>query len=344
MSATLYTRLLRKHQRRSFLAIACSGFAPVGASANQSALDPASSHAEGIAILWWYMLYGAVAIFVGVMAILAIGLWRARSGKAKPLSATASRNLVLVAGVAIPLATVIALVGGSLALGNDIDSKPPEDALTIRITGWMWWWQVEYLDEGGHTTATTANEIHIPVGRPVHFELRSADVIHSFWVPQLQGKTDMVPGITNHSWFTANRAGTFRGQCAEFCGKQHALMAFVVIAQPEDQFAQWLSHQSRSASPPQTAEQRRGQEVFMAAGCSACHRIRGTAADGSTAPDLTHIASRETLAAVTVANDRGHLTGWVGDPQSIKPGAFMPAFGLPSEDFNSLIAYLESLH
>lgn len=324
-------------------AICLLAFSSARALAAQSALRPASAHAEGIAILWWVMLVGAVIIFAAVMLILALGQWRARRGRAGSLGASASRNLVVIAGVIIPLITIIALVGGSLALGNSITSTPPENAIRIRVTGWMWWWEIEYLDDEGNVVAATANEIHVPVGQPVHIQLEAADVIHSFWVPELQGKTDMVPGIVNDSWFTATKAGVFRGQCAEFCGRQHALMAFLVIAEPPEDYAQWLAHQKVSAAVPETPQQRLGQKVFMEAGCQHCHRIRGTAADGDSAPDLTHFATRRTLAAVTIPNNRGHLTGWIADPQSIKPGVFMPGFSLPSDDFINLTAYLESL-
>lgn len=325
----------------AWVAMCVGSLFSVHTHANQSTLTPVSAQAEGIATLWWWMLYGACAIFVAVMAILALGLWRSHTGR--PLSANASRNLVLVAGVIIPVVVIITLVGGSLMLGNAISSTPPADALKIRVTGWMWWWEIEYLDENHKVIATTANELHIPVGRPVHILLESADVIHSFWVPQLQGKTDAVPGMVNHSWFTADRPGVFRGQCAEFCGAQHALMAFLVVAQTPAAFEQWLAHQQSDAVKPESPLQRRGLQVFTAAGCQHCHSIRGTKATGDTAPDLTHLASRSTLAAVTLDNNRGHLSGWVADPQSIKPGAFMPALDLDATDFNRLVAYLESL-
>lgn len=338
----------RRHRSLTDLPAACmaicmAGFVSVRTYANQSALKPASTQAEGIATLWWIMFYGACAIFIAVMAVLVLGLWRSHTGHNQPLSHYASRNLVLVAGVIIPVITVIVLVGGSLMLGNAISSTPPADALKIRVTGRMWWWKIEYLDEENNAIATTANEIHIPTGRPVHFLLESEDVIHSFWVPQLQGKTDMVPGMTNHSWFTADTPGVYRGQCAEFCGEQHALMAFLIIAQAPEEFEQWLAVQQSDAAEPENELQRRGQLVFMAAGCQICHSIRGTSATGDVAPDLTHIASRRTLAAVTLENDRGHLSGWVADPQSIKPGSFMPAANLSARNFNSLIAYLEHL-
>lgn len=316
--------------------------APVLAQAQQSALKPASTHAENIETLWWIMLYGAVAIFLATMLVLAIGLWRARRPGAQALSEIASRNLVIAAGVAIPLLILIVLVAGSLILGRSIAAKPPGNALTVVVTGWMWWWQIDYLDDSGELVATTANEMHIPVGRAVEVRLASADVIHSFWVPELHGKTDLIPGVINSSWFTAEQAGVYRGQCAEFCGVQHALMAFLVIAQPEAEFEHWLERQAEPAESV-FGEARRGQQVFLEAGCADCHSIRGTAADGDIAPDLTHIASRRSLAAVTRPNNRGHLGGWISDPQSIKPGNFMPRTLLEPDEHAALLHYLETL-
>lgn len=314
------------------------------AHAQQSALEPASEHAEGIEILWWVMFYGATAIFLAVMLLLAIGLWRGRRPGATALSEVASRNLVVAAGVAIPLLILVVLVGGSLLLGRSIAVKPPDNALTVVVTGWMWWWQIDYLDEEGAVVATTANEMHIPVGRPVSLQLTSADVIHSFWVPELHGKTDLIEGSINTSWFTAEHAGVYRGQCAEFCGVQHALMAFLVIAEPQEEFQAWLDQQAQPYEPPDSQQIRLGQEVFLSAGCADCHTIRGTAADGDTAPDLTHLASRRTLAAASRPNTRGHLGGWISDPQSVKPGNFMPRTLLEPEEHRALLDYLESLH
>lgn len=313
------------------------------ASAQQSALNPASDHAKGIEVLWWAMFYGSVVIFVAVMLLLAIGLWRARGVKARALSAVASRNLVLAAGVAIPMVILIVLVGGSLLLGRSIAAKPPENALTVVVTGWMWWWEIDYLDGDGRVIATTANELHVPVGRAVVVLLTSADVIHSFWVPELHGKTDLLPGVVNRSWFTVERTGVFRGQCAEFCGMQHALMAFLVIAEPEHEFDQWLERQARPAVAPTTPQAALGQEVFLREDCADCHTIRGTAADGEFAPDLTHFGLRRTIAAASRPNNPGHLGGWISDPQSIKPGVFMPRTLMEPEEHAALIDYLESL-
>jgi cytochrome c oxidase subunit 2 len=309
----------------------------------QSPLQPASAHAEGIATLWWMMLAGASIIFIGVMTLLAIGLWRAREGGDRHLSALASRNLVITAGVAIPLVVLITLVAGSLLLGRTITAKPPDNALTIAVTGWMWWWQFDYINERGELIATTANELHVPVGRPVSLRLTSGDVIHSFWVPELQGKIDLIPGTINTSWFTANRAGIYRGQCAEFCGVQHALMAFLVVAEPKEEFRRWLNRQAEAAASPVSAQARRGQEVFLSSSCAGCHTIRGTSASGDLGPDLTHFGSRKTFAAASRPNTRGHLGGWISDPQSIKPGNIMPRTLLESKELTSLIVYLESL-
>ncbi len=313
------------------------------ASALQSALAPASAQAEGIARLWWVMLWGGTAIFIAVIALLAAGLWRSRHTGGLPLSRLASRNLVIAAGVAIPLAILIALVAGSLLLGRSIATSAPANALHIRVTGWMWWWEVEYLDESGRVLATTANELHVPVGRPVRLSLVSGDVIHSFWTPPLHGKTDLVPGTVNSTWFTASQPGTWRGQCAEFCGTQHALMGFVAMARPAAEFRQWLENQSRPARPPATPQARRGLGVFLDAHCAGCHTIRGTPARGELGPDLTHVASRSTLAAAARPNTRGHLAGWISDPQGIKPGNRMPRTPLEPAELHSLLAYLEQL-
>lgn len=328
---------------RIFVASATCLYAGV-CSAQQSALDPASAQAEGIALLWWSMFYGGVIIFIAVMGLLGYGLWSAHRNDDKPLSEVASRNLVIVAGVAIPLLVLMCLVGGSLLLGKTIASDAPANALNVRIVGHMWWWEIEYLNEEGRVIAATANELHVPVGRPVNILLTSADVIHSFWVPELHGKTDLVPGIVNDSWFTADRAGVFRGQCAEFCGVQHALMAFLVIADPPEKFDQWLDSQRQDALAPATPNAERGQQVFLSSGCAQCHTIRGTPANGELGPDLTHLAERETIAAASRPNTRGHLSGWISDPQSIKPGTYMPRTLLPPEALNDLVIYLESLN
>lgn len=282
-------------------------------------------------------------IFIGVMTILAFGLWQGRQANRASPGYVASRNLVIAGGIALPLLVAIFLVGGSLKLGAALHANPPPDAIRIEVTGWRWWWEIRYLDAQDRVIAVTANEMHVPVDRPVALTLESGDVIHSFWVPQLQGKTDLVPGTVNTSWFEADEAGTYRGQCAEFCGVQHALMAFVVIAESQAEFSAWLQNQRQPAAAPLTNDRQAGLDVFMQHGCASCHTIRGTEAVGILGPDLTHLSSRKTLGAATRPNTIGHLGGWIIDPQSIKPGNLMPATSLEAEELNALTAYLQSL-
>jgi cytochrome c oxidase subunit 2 len=202
---------------------------------------------------------------------------------------------------------------------------------------------VRYQDPAPSRSFSTANEIHIPVGRPVELTLRSIDVIHSFWVPNLHGKKDLIPGQVNTLLLQADRAGVFRGQCAEFCGLQHANMALHVVAEPQEQFAKWQAQQRRPAPEPANDAQRRGREVFMASSCVLCHKIGGTMAGGVTGPDLTHVASRLSLAAGTLPNTRGHLAGWIVDPQMHKPGNNMPPNLLSPGDLQALLSYLDTL-
>lgn len=317
---------------------------PLSYAQSQSAIQPATEQARGISYIWWSMFWVAVVVFVAVMLLLAWGLWRGKSKKPTQLSYLASRNLVIVAGIAVPLVTVICLVGGSLMLGRSLSASPPDNALEVRITGWMWWWQIEYLDENSNTIATTANELHVPINRPIQVYLESGDVIHSFWVPQLHGKTDLIPGRTNSSWFEVDVSGTFRGQCAEFCGLQHALMGFLVVSEPQAEFDAWLANQQAPAQPPENNEVLAGQRVFFEAGCHQCHTIRGTDAAGTAGPDLTHLASRQSIASVTRKNSRAHLGGWVADPNGIKPGAKMPMSQLDAKELSDLLDYLQSLH
>ncbi|MCW8193918.1 cytochrome c oxidase subunit II [Proteobacteria bacterium 005FR1] len=322
--------------------LSCVMASTARAQNEQTVFEPVSDHAEGIVWLWWAMFWVGAVIFLAVMLLLAVGLWRARRPNSG-LGESASRNLVIAAGVAIPLVILLTLVGGSLMLGRSIAADPPPNVMRVRVTGWMWWWQVDYLDQDGKVIASTANEIHVPVGRPVEVQLISADVIHSFWVPQLHGKTDVMPGQLNSTWFTAEKAGVYRGQCAEFCGVQHALMAFLVIAEAETDFRRWLERQAAPAEMPENPRARFGLEVFLDRGCASCHTVRGTDAQGNIGPDLTHLASRRTLAAVTIPNTRGHLGGWISDPHSVKEGVFMPRTLLEPEELTALTVYLETL-
>jgi cytochrome c oxidase subunit 2 len=244
--------------------------------------------------------------------------------------------------VAATVATVLVFVAASYWIGRELVAQPT-GPLRIDVTAQRWWWDVRYQDPVPSRGFTTANEIHIPVGRPVQLTLRSADVIHSIWVPNLQGKKDLIPGQANTLDLQADRPGVFRGQCAEFCGFQHAHMALYVVAEPADQFALWQERQRRPAPEPTTEQQRKGRDVFMASSCVLCHAINGTRAGGVSGPNLTHVASRLSLAAGTLPNSRGHRAGWIVDPQLRKPGSNMPPNLLRGDELQALLSYLDIL-
>jgi cytochrome c oxidase subunit II len=262
---------------------------------------------------------------------------------APPLNAEVRKAVAVSAALALTVVTLFVLLVGDFLTGRRIDALGDPDARTIQVTGHQWWWEVRYPDPVPANVVTTANEIHVPVGRPVRFELNATDVIHSFWVPNLHGKTDMIPGHTSYSVVRADREGTFWGQCAEFCGHQHANMRFQVVAEPEERFRDWLAAQRRPAVVPTTPGQKRGHDVFMAGTCANCHAVVGTPAAGRVGPDLTHLASRLRIAAGTLDNTRGNLAGWVTDPHGVKPGVRMPPNPVAPADLHALLDYLESL-
>ena len=244
-----------------------------------------------------------------------------------------------VAISAIPI--LVALVWTMVALANTA-GPPSNPALTLDVTGHQWWWEVQYDSADPSQGFLTANEIHIPVGETVLVRLHGGDVIHSFWVPKLTGKTDTIPGQTNYSWIRADHPGLYRGQCTEFCGYQHAHMSLEVIAQNRDDFDKWRAAQLAPAASPTTPEQQRGEQLVEYR-CGSCHEVRGTLAGARSAPDLTHIASRRTIAAGTLVNNPGNLSGWIEDPQAIKPGALMPNQLLSAQELSDVRDYLETL-
>lgn len=308
-------------------------------------VDPAGPQAERIDLLTRLFTGLGVAVFLTVSGFLLYAVWRGRKREESAGGPEVERTLTLWVGGAVGVSTLIllGLLVANLAVGRSIASFGAGDALTIRVTGHQWWWEVEYLDPEPSRRVITANEIHIPVGRLVRLEVGSVDVIHSFWAPNLHGKVDLIPGYRNTTHLRADRAGVYHGRCAEFCGLQHARMDFRVIAEPPDRFAAWYEGQLRPAATPATPQQQAGQQVFLSRACALCHTVRGTAAGSQVGPDLTHLATRSTLAAGTLPNTRGHLAGWVVDPQRIKPGARMPPNQLTADELHSLLAYLESL-
>jgi cytochrome c oxidase subunit II len=289
------------------------------------------------------MYLTSAIVFVLVVAALVWATFRRRRGEERTDERDRSmRTPVIVATAATAIILFVFLVL-DLSVGRAITRNPGPEALQVRVTGHQWWWEIQYRDSLPQNWATTANEIYIPVGRPVLFELRSADVIHSLWPPNLNGKRDLIPGNENSIWFQADSAGVYRGQCAEFCGHQHAKMAFLIIADPPDTFSAWLVRQRDTAMTPTDSLTLRGQEVFLASSCVMCHAIGGTPAGSRIGPDLTHLASRRTIAAGTLSNTRGNLAGWIVNPQAIKPGVKMPANNLKPDDLQALLTYLESL-
>ena len=243
-------------------------------------------------------------------------------------------------GVGISTLVLVATTIRTMKTLADVVSPPREAKLTIEVTGHQWWWEARYFSEKPAEIFTTANEIHIPAGEPVRFKLIGGDVIHSFWVPALAGKTDTIPGQTNITWLQAERPGVYRGQCTEYCGKQHANMAFFVVANEPARFEEWRQKQIAPAAP--SADVAQGLSAFQTR-CGACHTVRGTPAGGKVGPDLTHVMSRGTIAAGTLPNTPGHLTGWIANPQGVKPGNHMPQIDMSGADLNAIRTFLQTL-
>jgi cytochrome c oxidase subunit 2 len=306
----------------------------------QSALEPAGRDAERIADLFWWMAAGGGLIWFAIIA-LSIYILHYKAGTAH--SEGAARTLILGGGVIVPTVVLAALLAYGLSLLPRVLALPAEGGLVVVVTGEQWWWRVRYMLPGGETV-DLANELRLPVGQRVEVRLASPDVIHAFWVPALAGKMDAIPGRINRIALEPTRTGVFRGACAEYCGASHAHMAFHVVVTEQPAFEEWLRRQAQPSAPPADAWLQRGRDTFAANGCGACHTVRGTAADGVTAPDLTHVGSRLSLAAGTLANDRGGFFRWIFDAHRYKPDARMPAFGmLPPDDLLALADYMDSL-
>ncbi|HEX4167800.1 MAG TPA: cytochrome c oxidase subunit II [Bryobacteraceae bacterium] len=319
----------------------------------QSVLDHAGPQSGSIDVLWWSFFWLLGAIFLAVMIVLLLTLTRRHPGieqeplesSHRPSEQTESRLRHVVTGATIAtLIILFVLIVASVSTGkanSELSSR--KNPLTIEVTGNQWWWQVRYVSSDPSRTLVSANEIHIPVGRPIQIRGLSNDVIHSLWVPNLNGKRDLIPSRVTTQWLEADHVGAYRGQCAEFCGLQHAHMAIWVIAEPEAKFEAWMQSQLQPAIAPLDPVKQHGQQVFMNNACIFCHQIRGTTAAGQNAPDLTHFGSRRGIAANTVPNTPGNLAGWIVDPQSMKPGNHMATIAVNSTDLQPLTEYLESL-
>ncbi len=334
---------------------------------DQHVLVPKGPQAAHIAELWW--LYASILAIVCILvwAFVLVALLRRQAGEEatkpprvdeetlseigpteRPLQALTAgaekrRAKFALAATAVAVAILFVLLIESVATSSFLAQPPNSRALRIQVTGHRWWWSVRYLDPEPSNVFVTANEIHLPIGRPVELQLTSADVIHSFWVPNLHGKRDLVPGRTSTLTLQADVPGSYRGQCAEFCGHAHAQMALVVFAEPAARFEAWRKAQLTPAAPPSNEEAKRGQQLFLSGPCVMCHAVSGTIAQSSVGPDLSHVASRSTLAAASFPNTRGHLAGWLLNAPNLKPGTAMPSLSLPSHELHALIAYLETL-
>ncbi|CAB3805926.1 Cytochrome c oxidase subunit 2 [Pararobbsia alpina] len=340
----------------AWVAVLTAGSLPQAAGAAsaplQSVLSPAGIQATRIAHLWNLTLIVCSGVFAAVLLVLLVAIVRNRrsdhrttpdlSSLAQPEGNT--RRMV-VAATLLSSVLLFGLLFADVLTDHALSTLPVANALTIEVTGHQWWWEARYPSgrNGDADHFTVANELHIPVGRPVIVRLRTTDVIHTFWVPNLHGKRDMIPGRDATIEFRADKAGTYRGQCAEFCGFEHALMAFYVVAESPAAYDAWAAHQRGAATLSAGALLQRGQQVFTSGTCASCHTVRGTSATGTLGPDLTHLMSRQTIAAGTLPNTTGNLAGWIVDAPRLKPGTTMPPNRLAPADLQALLAWLGTL-
>ena len=331
----------------------------LAATQNTSMFDPVSPPAESIRSIALLTFAITGFIFVVVEGVLLYCILRFRRGRAaettEPPQVYGSKPIEIawtVGPVLIVFVLVLVTIRALWEINVDApDPRPGDNALFVTVVGRQWWWEYTYDHYNGREYGfTTANELHVPAGdgtaaRPVYLTLKSADVCHSFWVPRLAGKTDLIPGRTNQMWFQTDAPGLYVGQCAEFCGAQHANMLLRVIVDPPDKFAKWLDHENEGAAQPPADDSRaqEGERVFLKQSCVNCHRVRGVADQGTYAPDLTHLMSRDTLASGMIPNRPEYLRKWVDNPQQFKQGCLMPAFGLTHPDADLIVHYLETL-
>ena len=311
-------------------------------------LETYGPRGQAIADLTWGLIALSVAVVLIISVLVLVGVLvrrhRGTHGAGHRLDVTRGGHGLgwMYFGLVLTTVALVGSVTWTVMTMAAISEPPAEPRLTIEVTGHQWWWEARYVGEDPSRIFETANEIHIPVGEPVRLKLASADVIHSFWVPSLSGKTDLIPGQTNLTWLQADVPGVYRGQCAEYCGRQHAHMALEVFADPPEVFEAWQDQQIASAQAPETEAAEIGQNQFILR-CGVCHTVRGTMAGGNVGPDLTHLMSRETLAAAMLPNTVGHLSGWVANPQFIKPGAKMPNLELSGPELALIRRYLLTL-
>jgi cytochrome c oxidase subunit 2 len=310
-----------------------------GCGGVQSTLAPAGREAEQIADLFWWMTAGSVIVW---LVVIGLTVYAVRAGS-EARNQRRDRLLIIGGGAVVPTVVLTVLLVYGLYPIPALLAPAPEGSLKIIVSGEQWWWRVRYFPPGGQAFEL-ANEIRLPVGEPVQFQLDSPDVIHSFWIPSLAGKMDMIPGRVTYLALQPTIIGTYRGACAEYCGTSHALMNFYVEVMRKEDFSTWLAQQSQGSQQAVEPSAARGQELFLANGCNACHTVRGTPARGVIGPDLTHVGSRLSLAAGTMPNEAEAFQRWMAHTTEVKPAVNMPAFHmLPPEDLRALAAYLEGL-
>ncbi len=303
---------------------------------------------RNVSTLTWGVLTISIIVVVIVTGLLLFATLKSWNRPASPawkerelVSRATNPVAVVYAGLILSTAVLLGVTIWTMMTLADVAAPPSKPTVSIEVTGHEWWWEIKYLSSDPSQIFTTANEIHIPVGKPVAVRLQSADVIHSFWVPALSGKTDLIPGQINKTWILADRPGTFRGQCAEYCGLQHAHMGLKIIATSKNDFEAWRKNQLQSESEKSIGSA--GQNVFMQK-CAVCHTVRGTRAGGRVGPDLTHLMTRTTIAAGTLPNRPGYLSGWIADPQHVKPGSKMPRLQIDGQQLAEVRTYLEALN
>ena len=335
---------------RIFPFLAPAALATAGCQSVPAAIfRPESPGATAIHDLSIYLLVVAGIVFLLVEVLLLTAVFRFRN-RPEEQAVQTHGNPRLETGWTVATAIVLfATLGLTVRTMGEASSVPqaalpqasawPGDTLVLRVVGYQWWWKFEYPD----SQVVTSNEVHVPVGRPIKLQLESADVIHSFWVPRLGGKTDMIPGQVNYSSFLPTATGSYEGECAEFCGTEHARMAFKVIVDTPSDFSAWVKAQQSPGAQPATDAQKAGQGAFLRS-CGGCHTVNGSAAQGKTGPDLTHFGSRTSLAANTLPNTPDNLAKWLQDPQGVKPGNSMPNLKLDQATVGQLVAYLEKLN
>jgi cytochrome c oxidase subunit 2 len=316
---------------------------------SHSIFDAAAPQSARIEHLFWFMFVVCIAIYIITVSFFAVGGALTYTPVRRPLAIiknTAADKIAswwVGSAIAVTLVILFSFLAMSMKTGADVMGASVHNAVTVQVTGHQWWWELTYLDSQPDRTIVTANEIHVPVGERVAIVTNSSDVIHSFWSPSITGKRDLIPGYSTAFTFRVDRPGTYRGMCAEFCGLQHAHMGFLVIAQSFDDFDAWQQAQRKSASEPADDKNARGKEIFLTHSCIMCHTIRGTTAGSRVGPDLTHVASRSTIGADLLANNTGSLSGWILDPQRMKPGTLMPPTALGGGELDALVSYLQSL-